>query len=1509
MAETQITYFLPSEMKGFSVGLYNGSRLIRNQNLMRNNGKYSEYKEGISSAGGEMVGEGYAVSPDFNTPQIREGGLYNFTHSQPEDNNLLRNKNILAAFYDYEESALIENNLSPVATPAPWNDKLYGFSDVATQENSVKFTDYRDYAKSIFRFGLSFETNVKNGINSLMFNGYTPNKTLVNDVTNFIDGHQGTINDPVPIDWSLGDTHLGYIGKQMVHLQKYLQSGPLYEPITEGLSPEYYSDETERGVRKRGNVSVDYSKPENYGDSTQVNGEYTQRVENSTDVFRDDTSSETTNLIRTNNLNGNRLYKPNSKYVSFVGEGKDSNTPLKERKVENKDEFDIDNGGISRANSTSFAYNYYDEGDRGETSENPRTYLREFSEQSYDERIKSSVINGSSEKSLLEKTRRMFANHKIDTLLGRFHTSNDDNPDGKTLQETQTALSDFGLSHGRNLLKKSRGGNNNGYSNPYCRVWTYHHQYSRMDDLIRPFGGEKIEELQANYLGRPILGFTESAKTGAWSTKTTLNKNAMVNIAPTREENGSRVDIKQCMFSIENLAWKDMPKNERVFPESEIGPLGGRIMWFPPYDLNITETSQPEWERQRFIGRGESVFTYSNTERSGTLSFTIVADHPSVIDYWMKNHNHGNAFSDKDEAEQDLLRFFAGCANLDMSEMSEQIGEEVEKKVGEEERADATVDPKYVADNSFNGQNGYAFYLYFPNNLSGKDYLDNPEKVTDYLMLGKHKLENIKTGYTIDGKVWEVYDENIDNAPDYKTFTGDPWGYETGKGKNSIVERANLGLTDSDDNKALEDAINSSLEQNKNQSKDTQIENSKFVWGYGKDRDTSSQRLCAGGKTLIPAQYFDIDDFGFNASRYSEDDPEINCSFMDAYIVIQLQNKDNYSFKNELIERITDTNPKLRSTGEAIAFQEEMYEKLFDPQKLNSDEFYTTNGKKYKRKIHFAIKGGASGDGYDDKNDSLAKNRKTFLKSWINKFTNNGWIYEDEKENNIPVIGVKTRQVSDVKSKEARRARIVIWWADEEITETVSSNESKSKTDANSDSDYSLVRYSSGNDYSRYGNEFRFFKELKSDDNILYRNIIDKIKYFDPAFHAITPEGFNGRLAFLHQCTRMGPTVESSTSANKAGYAGNLAFGRAPVCVLRLGDFYNTRIVITSLNINYDTSQWDLNPEGIGVQPILAKINIGFTFQGGSSLGGPVTRLQNAISFNYYANQEVYEDRADVMVYDDSGNTTTASTIWDPWDTTAKNNTRTPASEVKYKKSGYTEKVDEINRLSNSLTSGMTTLSPQEEIMSMKGAKVMSQTCSTMHPETVFTNEKYHESTIKKYEKEYLKKNFLLGIYECGNPNIKEWADELLENGMVSTIYDAITYGGAGFIITLLAPCGVEGIEKLTKGYYSMNKKNIFSSLNSDQVIDDYVLGKAGFGSEVKAPWIIAMIIKKIIFEDTETDTEKLSKLNKIGYICFEGELWPSSTYAKLAYYNDKEVDTIIKTLGYTDWRKFLKCS
>lgn len=169
---------------------------------------------------------------------------------------------------------------------------------------------------------------------------------------------------------------------------------------------------------------------------------------------------------------------------------------------------------------------------------------------------------------------------------------------------------------------------------------------------------------------------------------------------------------------------------------------------------------------------------------------------------------------------------------------------------------------------------------------------------------------------------------------------------------------------------------------------------------------------------------------------------------------------------------------------------------------------------------------------------------------------------------------------------------------------------------------------------SRFYDEGKYFKELLNSDTesdkLIYKSIKEKVGFFQPAFHSTTPEGFNARLTFLQQCTRQGPTDQKKGSQN-------LAFGMPPICILRIGDFYHTKIAINNLALTYDPLVWDLNPEGVGVQPMIAKATLSFKFIGGSALQGPINKLQNAISFNYFANTEIYDNRADRIVKNKDG--------------------------------------------------------------------------------------------------------------------------------------------------------------------------------------------------------------------------------------------------------------------------------
>lgn len=134
---------------------------------------------------------------------------------------------------------------------------------------------------------------------------------------------------------------------------------------------------------------------------------------------------------------------------------------------------------------------------------------------------------------------------------------------------------------------------------------------------------------------------------------------------------------------------------------------------------------------------------------------------------------------------------------------------------------------------------------------------------------------------------------------------------------------------------------------------------------------------------------------------------------------------------------------------------------------------------------------------------------------------------------------------------------------------------------------------------------------------------------FQPVFYSQDPKDFHDRLTFLHQCTRQGPPVRKkleTTGGEISVSAKNSVFGRQPICILRLGDQWYTKVIIENIQISYSNSPWDTNPEGYGMQFMSADVTMQMKVIGGQSLTGPISVLQNAVTFNYYANSTYGKD-------------------------------------------------------------------------------------------------------------------------------------------------------------------------------------------------------------------------------------------------------------------------------------------
>ena len=817
--------------------------------------------------------------------------------------------------------------------------------------------------------------------------------------------------------------------------------------------------------------------------------------------------------------------RENSYGVEFNERGQEYYSINEENKYEGDAQISIlYNGGTQsqfKPESNTRTYYYYEEKEKEEIPTN----------------VKGSVIDGSevslsdynSASRLLQKTNDLFRQGKINSLVNRFHT------DTKGVyNELTTAYDDkFGISRGRNLIRKdyegkTSGDKSSGYDNPYCRTWTAHHQYSKMKDRIRPFVDEDgkeltIEDVQSNY------GYLRTSEGSYNLTEySVLRSDGFVRITPTHKEGGRFETPQNYMFSIENLAWRDITSdsNNKALSPEQRGPNGGRIMWFPPYNLKFSENVNVNWNANTFIGRGEEIYTYTNTVRTGTLDFTLLIDHPSILNKW---RGTSSEIDNKEEKERDLLRFFAGCGNInDVVEPTNPVKEEEEVKTEELPK----VNPKPVFHTK-----KIAYVIFFPNNFSGYDFLGKEGNIDDAIL----ELRKYNANMSSERKDSDFKKQNV---AEY----------------NKVSE----GL----------------------KPKDSDFE--------------IRQTLFAGASDIDEIHYFD----------------------------------------------------DLEQIGKQISG-----DKIFGHSSTNC------------KILNIEVKGFASSHGWFTTNMKLCDRRRLFIKSMITKkapylmkHSNpfKVWKNSDGSVINVPDIANKQYvNTKDAKLARAAYAIVNIQWKEEnttgegsltnDISKTLNgvtldgfTNREKgeiTKTIANK-TNLHVVKAILDEEYT-YDNEYLYFSEVMG-DQLIHKHIVDKVRFFDPAFHSITPEGFNARLTFLHQCTRQGPTNAVSSGRVKADgsddylkFAGNLAFGRAPYCILRVGDFFHTKICIDSMSITYDNNgvQWDLNPEGAGVQPMYANVSLSFKFLGGQDLVKPIERLQNAVTANYYANASVYSRHADTNKY------------------------------------------------------------------------------------------------------------------------------------------------------------------------------------------------------------------------------------------------------------------------------------
>ena len=634
----------------------------------------------------------------------------------------------------------------------------------------------------------------------------------------------------------------------------------------------------------------------------------------------------------------------------------------------------------------------------------------------------------------------------------------------------------------------------------YCRVFTKDTPYYTMADLQKRDGN--------------IRKFTNSV----------LDNTYNLNIAPQKSGgiptnfgvNDKGENMTKYMLSLENLAWRTSNMTQDL-AECEKGPNGGRVMWFPPYDLRVDESVSANWTSNDFLGRPEPIYTYSNTQRQGSLSFKIIVDHPSVLNT-LVDKELANVTPDS-EVTKIVDSFFSGCKTLDIYELARKYGQlsfndiyevvsktnnpdvfrEVVKEIPKQNPEPDNVETETIQKPNFNQFEGVN--LYFDN--------DKPDS--------RSRGTTSSVNYDV------TYNNYIAKKSDYLT-----------KAKTINEEQQ------------VETFFENNIEKGKNEL-DSLID--KLV-------DAATNKF--GVNILL------------TGSASSPNDKSYN---------VNLSKRRVDSVKKQILN-----DPRIKKVNE---------KGYIGIQSAFSGESITIGGTDCSQEITNKVAKIYS--------TQAMKCRRTTIKS-IN-------IISPPVEK-TPPVEEETTSVSVGDDKVA-------------VIE-------KGKGAPRTTSEVSLREGITKKVLRKLLSECDYFESVAEDTSFLYQGIKEKIKYFNPTFHSMTPEGLNSRLTFLQQCMRPGETIPTIGPDGQPleNNALNTSFGSPPICILRVGDFFHTKIAINQMSIRYEPLTLDINPEGIGVQPMIADVNLSFYFIGGHGLKGPVARLQNALSFNYYANTEMYDERA-----------------------------------------------------------------------------------------------------------------------------------------------------------------------------------------------------------------------------------------------------------------------------------------
>ena len=619
-------------------------------------------------------------------------------------------------------------------------------------------------------------------------------------------------------------------------------------------------------------------------------------------------------------------------------------------------------------------------------------------------------------------------------------------------------------------------------------------------------------------------------------TYSVLDSTYNLNIAPIGGEESTNVQngsVKKYMFSIENLAWRNTPEFEDL-PACEKGPNGGRIMWFPPYDLAIQqESSTPTFNPNNFLGRPEPIYTYESTKRSGGLSWSIIVDHPSVLNIIVKKELAKIDSSNNNLVTEVVNSFFNGLKKYDIYDLA-------------------------------------ARYYTIPKNIINEIYqevLGNPETTEEEIKQVLDELPPQGDESPLSNTPTEVNGNYIGHSFFFPIYEGD--------------ESTN-------DYSVIKTAYESSIQE------------------YVNGSESTNPNM---GEVFFPILSYNYE------------------------MMVNLRNEVGEALQSGSNVELTFTSPSvLVLDSEQPSNSISISNDWLDSVKIFFNEYTLENGKKIKDYLNKKLK---------FKTESFATKAESniiYQGSTVNTVNckSSAFLTDQGRTQNSELLSytfnaASCRAITLTKINVTPPDPIQSSGGGNKNPNSVPNQDALTgqKPDGQVNLDTKLKGISKR--ILRFLlSECDYFEYIKSSDSFIMDSIRNKIKFFNPAFHSMTPEGLNARLVFLNQCVRPGRTIPTVQEDNTSvlSNAFNTNFGTPPVLVLRFGDFYNTKIIPNGLSISYEPVL-DINPEGIGVQPMIAKITLNFDMIGGHGLKEPVNKLQNALTFNYYANTEMYDERAD----------------------------------------------------------------------------------------------------------------------------------------------------------------------------------------------------------------------------------------------------------------------------------------